>query len=163
VLGVGVDVVGAVVHPNARAHREGAQREVVAGLDAGAELVSRGLALDETKKDVTRFEPGFSSDAGGVIVGADYRVLPWLTAGLVLSYLGTNGNFTSNTGHFSTDAFGVTLCGSVTPLPNLFVNDTVGYTLRAYDTVRRASYFNPTTIGVDAPASSTCGRSPAPA
>ena len=51
------------------------------------------------------FEPGFSSDAGGVIVGADYRVFPWLTGGLALSYLGTNGNFTSNTGHFAVVAF----------------------------------------------------------
>ena len=124
-----------------------------ASADPTFQLGKLGLFItgegDWTKKDVTRFEPGFSSDAGGVIVGADYRVLPWLTAGLALSYLGTNGNFTSNTGHFSTDAFGVTLYGSVTPLPNLFVDGTVGYTLRAYDTVRRASYFNPTTIGVD--------------
>jgi len=97
---------------------------------------------DWVKKDVTRFEPGFSSDAGGVVVGADYRVLPWLTAGLALSYLGTHGNFNGNNGHFNTDAFGVTLYGSVTPLPNLFVDGTVGYTLRAYNTVRRASYSN---------------------
>ena len=64
--------------------------------------------------------------------------------------MGTNGNFTSNTGHFSTDALGVTLYGSVTPLPNLFVDGTVGYTLRDYDTVRRASYSNALNgIGVD--------------
>jgi len=40
----------------------------------------------------------------------------------------------------SIDAFGVTLYGSAAPLPNLFVDGTVGYTLRDYDTVRRASY-----------------------
>lgn len=117
-----------------------------ASADPTFQLGKLGLFItgegDWVKKDVTRFEPGFSSDAGGVIVGADYRLLPWLTAGLALSYLGTNGNFTSNTGHFNTDAFGVTLYGSVTPLPNLFVDGTVGYTLRAYDTVRRASYSN---------------------
>src|SRR5438309_5212204 len=42
------DVVGAVVQPDARAHREGAPDEVVTGLDARAELVPRGVALDET-------------------------------------------------------------------------------------------------------------------
>ena len=117
---------------------------LAASADPSFQLGKLGLFVtaegDWVKKDVTRFEPGFSSDAGGVIVGADYRVLPWLTAGLALSYLGTNGNFTSNTGHFSIDAFGVTLYGSAAPLPNLFVDGTVGYTLRDYDTVRRASY-----------------------
>ena len=125
-----------------QAGREGGV--LAASADPSFQLGKLGLFAtaegDWVKKDVTRFEPGFSSDAGGVIVGADYHVLPWLTAGLALSYLGTNGNFTSNTGHFSIDAFGVTLYGSAAPLPNLFVDGTVGYTLRDYDTVRRASY-----------------------
>ena len=125
-----------------QAGREGGV--LAASADPSFQLGKLGLFAtaegDWVKKDVTRFEPGFSSDAGGVIVGADYRVFPWLTAGLALSYLGTNGNFTSNTGHFSIDAFGVTLYGSAAPLPNLFVDGTVGYTLRDYDTVRRASY-----------------------
>lgn len=128
-----------------QASREGGV--LAASADPTFQLGKLGLFItgegDWIKKDVTRFEPGFSSDAGGVIVGADYRVLPWLTTGLALSYLGTNGNFDGNNGHFNTDAFGVTLYGSVTPLPNLFVDGTVGYTLRAYDTVRRASYFAP--------------------
>jgi outer membrane autotransporter protein len=119
---------------------------LAASADPSFQLGKLGLFVtgegDWVKKDVTRFEPGFSSDAGGVILGADYRLLPWLTAGLALSYLGTNGNFDGNNGHFNTDAFGVTLYGSVTPLPNLFVDGTVGYTLRAYDTVRRATYAN---------------------
>ena len=127
-----------------QASREGGV--LAASADPSFQLGKLGLFVtgegDWVKKDVTRFEPGFSSDAGGVIVGADYRVLPWLTAGLALSYLGTNGNFTSNTGHFNTDAFGITLYGSVTPLPNLFVDGTVGYTLRDYNVVRRASYFS---------------------
>jgi len=125
-----------------QAGREGGV--LAASADPSFQLGKLGLFVtaegDWVKKDVTRFEPGFSSDAGGVIVGADYRVLPWLTAGLALSYLGTNGNFTSNTGHFGIDAFGVTLYGSAAPLPNLFVDGTVGYTLRDYGTERRATY-----------------------
>jgi outer membrane autotransporter protein len=117
-----------------------------ASADQSFQLGKLGLFVtgegDWTRKDVTKFEPGFSSEAGGVIVGADYRVFPWLTAGLALSYLGTHGDFTGNNGDFNTNAFGVTLYGSVTPLPNFFVDGTVGYTLRGYDTVRRASYFN---------------------
>jgi outer membrane autotransporter protein len=117
---------------------------LAASADPSFQMGKLGLFItgegDWVRKDATRFEPGFSSDAGGVIIGADYRVFPWLTTGLALSYLGTNGNFNGNNGHFNTDAFGVTLYGSVTPLPNLFVDGTVGYTLRDYDTVRRASY-----------------------
>jgi len=105
---------------------------------------------DWVRKDLTRFEPGFSSDAGGVIVGADYRVLPWLTAGLAFSYLNTHGDYNGNNGHFNTDAYGVTLYGSVTPLPNLFVDGTLGFTRRDYDIVRRASFFAPLSqVGVD--------------
>jgi len=117
-----------------------------AGADQGFQLRELGLFItgegEWIRKDVTRFEPAFSSDAGGVTLGADYRVLPWLTAGLALSYLHTHGDFTGNNGDFNTDAFGVTLYGSVTPLPNLFVDGTVGYTLRHYDIVRRAIYSN---------------------
>jgi len=65
---------------------------LAASADPSFQLGKLGLFItgegDWVRKDVTRFEPGFSSDAGGVIVGADYRVLPWLTAGLALSYLG---------------------------------------------------------------------------
>ena len=130
---------------------------LAASADPSFQLGKLGLFVtaegDWVRKDVTRFEPGFSSDAGGVIVGADYGVLPWLTAGLALSYLGTNGNYTGNNGHFNTNALGVTLYSSVSPLPQLFVDGTVGYTYRAYDTVRRAIYSNPnnglTGVGVD--------------
>ncbi len=87
---------------------------------------------------------------GGATVGADYRVLPWLIAGLAFSYLNTHGDFSSNGGHFNTDAYGVTLYGSVTPLPNLFVDGTVGFTRRDYDIVRRANYSSPTFgLGID--------------
>jgi outer membrane autotransporter protein len=127
-----------------QASREGGV--LAASADPTFELGKLGLFVtgegDWVRKDVTRFEPGFSSDAGGVMFGGDYRVLTWLTAGLAFSYLNTHGDFTGNNGHFNTNAFGVTLYGSVTPLPNLFVDGTIGYTLRDYDIVRRASYFN---------------------
>ena len=82
-----------------------------ASADPGFQMGKLGLFVtaegEWVRKDVTRFEPGFSSDAGGVIVGADYRVLAWLTAGLALSYLNTHGDFNGNNGDFSTDAYGV--------------------------------------------------------
>jgi outer membrane autotransporter protein len=105
---------------------------------------------DWVRKDVTRFEQGFSSDAGGGTVGADYRVLPWLTAGLAFSYLNTNGDFNGNNGHFHTDSYGVTLYGSVTPLPNFFVDGTLGFTRRDYDIVRRSTFFTPVSqVGIN--------------
>jgi len=154
---------GASIASQALGQQGADQRRIQARLDeqrqAGREGGAPGASADPTfqlgklgffitgegdwlNKDVTRFEPGFSSNTGGAIVGADYRVLPWLTGGLALSYLGTNGTFNGNNGHFNTDAFGVTLYGSGAPLPNLFVDGTLGYTLRAYNTVRRASFAN---------------------
>src|SRR6266849_7815203 len=129
-----------------QARGEGGVR--AASSDPGFQVGKLGLFItaegDWVRKDVTRFEQGFSSDAGGVTVGADYRLLPWVTAGLAFSYLNTHGDFSSNGGHFNTDAYGVTLYGSVTPLPNLFVDGTVGFTRRDYDIVRRANYSSPT-------------------
>jgi outer membrane autotransporter protein len=119
---------------------------LAASSDPSFQMGKLGLFItgegDWVRKDVTRFEPGFSSDAGGVILGADYRVLPWLTAGLAFSYLNTHGDYNGNNGHFNTDTYGVTLYGSVTPLPNLFVDGTLGFTRRDYDMVRRATYSN---------------------
>ena len=125
---------------------------LAASADPGFQIGKLGLFAtaegDWVHKDVTRFESGFTSQAGGVTVGADYALLRWLTAGLALSYLNTHGDFNSNNGNFTTNAFGVTLYGSVTPLPNLFVDGTVGYTRRDYEVERRASYFNSTTAPV---------------
>lgn len=125
----------------------GESGELSASADPGFQIGKLGLFVtgegDWVRKDVTRFEPGFSSDAGGVTVGADYAVLPWLTTGLALSYLGTNGSFNDSGGNFNTEAFGVTLYGSATPMRNLFVDGTVGYTHRDYEVVRRASYATP--------------------
>src|SRR5262249_21112388 len=78
-----------------QARGEGGVR--AASSDTGFQRGKLGLFVtgegDWIEKNVTRFEPGFSSTAGGVMVGADYRVLPWLTAGLAFSYLNTQGDF----------------------------------------------------------------------
>jgi len=125
-----------------------------ASADPSAQMGKLGVFVtaegDWVRKDLTRFESGFSSDAGGVTLGADYRALPWLTAGLAFSYLNTHGDFNGNNGDLHTDAYGVTLYGSVTPLPNLFVDGTLGFTRRDYEIVRRATYFNAVSlIGID--------------
>ena len=119
-----------------------------ASADPGSQSGKLGLFAtaegEWVDKDVTRFEPGFSSSSVGGIVGADYRVLPWLTTGLAFSYLNTDGHFfQASGGHFSTDTFGFTLYAGATPLPNLFVDGTVGYTLREYEIVRRAIFSAP--------------------
>src|SRR5438132_504765 len=68
--------------------------------DPGAQMGKLGVFVsaegDWVRKDVTRVEQGFSSDAGGVTVGADYRVLPSVTAGLAFTYLNTHGDFNGN-------------------------------------------------------------------
>ena len=122
---------------------------LAASSDPSIQMGKLGLFItgegEWVEKNVTRFEPGFSSDAGGVIVGADYRLLPWLTAGLAFSYSHTHGDFHGSNGNFNTDAYGVTLYGSATPLPNLFVDGTLGFTRRDYDILRRVIYVSPGT------------------
>ena len=126
--------------------REGGVR--AASADPGSQFGKLGLFVNTqgewVDKDVTRFEPGFSSSSIGAILGADYRVLPWLTTGLAFSYMNTDGHFfQASGGHFSTDTYGFTLYAGATPLPNLFVDGTVGYTLREYDITRRAAFSAP--------------------
>ena len=127
------------------AAREGGVR--AASADQSTQMGRLGIfmtgELEFVNKDVTRFEPGYDSDAKGLIFGADYAVLPWLTVGLALSYSMVHGDFDEGGGHFTNDIYGVTLYASVMPLPNLFVDATVGYVHRDYDTLRRATFFMP--------------------
>jgi len=91
-------------------------------------------------KDKSPNEPGFDSFSKGFIGGADYAFLPWLTAGAAVHYSYLDGDLKSQGGSFNTQAYGVTLYASITPMPNFFVDATIGYTHREYDISRHAVY-----------------------
>ncbi len=94
-------------------------------------------------------EPAFDSLSRGVIAGVDYAFLPWLTAGGAIHYSRLTGDFGGDGGHFTTDAIGFTLYGSATPMPNLFIDATVGYIHREYEITRRATFIAPNGTVVD--------------
>lgn len=85
-------------------------------------------------------ESGFDSNSKGVVVGFDYALSKMATVGLAVHYSRVDGNFDGQGGSFNTDSIGFTLYGSVSPLPNFFVDGTLGYIYRDYEISRRASY-----------------------
>lgn len=91
-------------------------------------------------KSQSPFEPAFDSNSKGFIAGADYALFPWLTMGGAVHYSYLDGEFTGDNGSFNTQAMGFTLYGSFSPMPNLFVDATIGYVHREYDISRRATY-----------------------
>ena len=66
-----------------------------------------------------------------------------MTACVAVHYSYLDGNFKDEGGSFNTQAYGFTLYGSFTPMPNFFVDATLGYIHRAYDISRRAVYTSP--------------------
>jgi outer membrane autotransporter protein len=97
----------------------------------------RGLSLfgsveyEAFDKDLTRFEPGYTSDSLGGVIGADYSFRN-LTVGGAFTYVHVDGSFDQSGGDFDTNSYGLLLYGSVTPIPNLFVDVAGGYTRRDY-------------------------------
>lgn len=88
-------------------------------------------------------EAGFDSNSKGAIVGFDYALTKLVTVGLALHYSRVDGNFDGQGGSFHTDNLGFTLYGSAAPIPNFFIDGTVGYIHREYETSRRATYIAP--------------------
>jgi outer membrane autotransporter protein len=91
-------------------------------------------------KDNSPNEPAFDSSSKGFIGGVDYAFFPWMIAGAAVHYSYLDGDFKSNGGSFNTQSYGFTLYGSFTPMPNFFVDATVGYIHREYDISRHAVY-----------------------
>ncbi|HKZ08925.1 MAG TPA: autotransporter outer membrane beta-barrel domain-containing protein [Methylomirabilota bacterium] len=94
-------------------------------------------------KNVSPNEPAFETSSKGLIAGADYAILPWLTAGAAVHYSYLDGSFDGDRGSFNTQSFGFTLYASASPMPNLFIDGTIGYIHREYDISRRANFFLP--------------------
>jgi outer membrane autotransporter protein len=93
-------------------------------------------------QDGNRYESGYRSNEGGLTVGGDVALAP-VIAGLALSFSEIHGTYDQKGGAFTTDVFGSTLYASVSPLPDWFIDATVGYVFRDYNIRRRASFAMP--------------------
>ena len=110
------------------------------GLQQGRLGVFLTTEFEWINKSNSPNEPAFDSSSKGFIAGADYAFLPWLTAGAAVHYSYLDGDFDSRGGSFNTQSYGFTLYGSITPMPNLFVDATIGYVHREYEISRHAVY-----------------------
>jgi outer membrane autotransporter protein len=125
-----------------REGEQGAAKDVLEAIDL---FKIEGLGLwasgDYTRRnrEVTTFEDGFESDVLGANAGVDYRFADFLVAGVAYNYQNIDGDFTGG-GDFDTDAHGVVAYGSLSPLPELFVDGSVGYSWKDYEVNRAATF-----------------------
>ena len=90
-------------------------------------------------RDKTTFGDGFDSTVLGATIGADFRFNDMLLAGGAFNYVNRDGDFDGG-GDFNTDSFGGLIYGSVTPLPAMFLDVSLGYTRHNYDLKRPVQY-----------------------
>lgn len=125
-----------------REGEQGAAKDVLETIDL-FEIEGLGLwaSGDYTRRDrdVTTFEDGYQSDVLGANVGIDYRFTNFLVAGVAYNYQNIDGDFTGS-GNFDTDSHGVVGYGSLTPLPGLFVDGSIGYSWKDYEVDRAATF-----------------------
>ena len=136
--------------------RQDAQRDLGVRAASADEAMQRGRLgmfltseFEWINKTQSPNEPAFESFSKGLIAGVDYALFQWLTLGGALHYSRVNGDFGGDGGHFVTDAIGFTIYGSINPMPNLFIDATVGYIHREYEITRRANFFAPNGTFVD--------------
>ena len=98
-----------------------------------AENKLRGLSLfvlgefEKFEKDITKFEPGYTSNTWGGTIGADYTFTAWALAGLAFNYAHVDGAFRRSSGGFDTDSYGPIVYAEFFPVRNLFVDLIAGY------------------------------------
>jgi len=110
--------------------------------------MSRGFSVfasadyENLNKDTTRFETGFRQDTVGATLGGDYAFGTLAVLGAAVHYAHQFGDY-KGPGDYDHDRYGITLYGSVTPIDNLFVEGTVGYTRTDYSFSRFAALNTP--------------------
>jgi outer membrane autotransporter protein len=99
-------------------------------------------------KDVTTFEPGYKTDTGRALIGADYSFSDWLVFGGAFKYSRDEGKFDAQPpaipvdppgpplpiprGRFNTDSYGGLLHVGFVPAQRSFVDAIFGYTRKNY-------------------------------
>ena len=93
-------------------------------------------------KDVTKFEPGYKTNTGRALIGADYSFGDRVVLGGAFKYSHDNGKFDSAAppapgvslprGRFNTDSYGGLLHASFVPAPQSFIDTSFAYTRKNY-------------------------------
>ncbi|HYN38853.1 MAG TPA: autotransporter outer membrane beta-barrel domain-containing protein, partial [Rhodospirillales bacterium] len=100
-------------------------RDVVFGLGPGiGAFLSAGASYLSHHNN--RFEDGYEAQLPTVTVGADYRINPWLAAGLAFNYTNYDGTYDDG-GGFDRHIFGPLLYATLTPFQGAFANLVLGY------------------------------------
>jgi outer membrane lipase/esterase len=139
------------LHRRLRDRRQGAAADSVLGSGFSLFVSSEYQNMD---KDTTQFETGFRQDTAGVTIGGDYAFGTAAVLGLAVTYAHEFGDYAGAGGGYDHDKYGALIYGNVTPLPNLFIDGTVGYRYADYSYERKVSLQM-------APAITTAGRTEA--
>lgn len=88
-------------------------------------------------KNVTRFEPGYKTNTGRALIGADYSFDDRFVVGAAFKYSHDDGKFNSQPapiprGRFDTNSYGGLLHASFVPVPKSFIDAIAGYTRKDY-------------------------------
>lgn len=94
---------------------------------------------ESLNRDRTTFGDGFDSTVLGTTVGGDYRIANIGLIGGAFSFVNRDGDFDAG-GDFDTNSYGGILYGSVLPIPQVFLDLTVGYTYHDYENKRNVSF-----------------------
>lgn len=97
--------------------------------------------IEALDRDNTTFGDGFDSTVLGATAGADFRFNNMFLAGGAFNYVNRDGDFDGG-GNFDTNSYGFLAYGSITPLPSMFVDISLGYNRHDYDVKRSVSYTN---------------------
>jgi len=90
-------------------------------------------------RNVTTFEDGYDSDIWRIIAGTDFRIQDMLVIGIAFDYHHQKGDYTGS-GDFKLDSYGGLIFANITPIDNLFIQISGGYSAQENDRHRLTSF-----------------------
>ena len=93
-----------------------------------------------TDRDSTDRETGFNSDTWGFTGGIDYRWTEQFLLGVAFSYSETDADLNANSGSLESDTWGVFGYGTITPMPDTYLDFTIGYSESSHDQERNVVF-----------------------
>jgi len=115
------------------------------GASADGNELGRGFGMFLTteygslNKETSVFELGYEQNIAGATAGVDYSFGRLGVLGAAFNYQHEFGDFAGQTGGYNNDLYSFIVYGTVTPLPNLFVDLNASYTRKQYNIDRRVS------------------------
>lgn len=97
-------------------------------------------------RETTAFEMGFDSNSFGPTFGVDYRIGSDGVIGAALAYSHDDGDFDNSFGDFQADTFTFLFYGSYYPTDQSFIDASVGFAPKKFDTKHLDVFDETTTI-----------------